>query len=339
MIYINLSFFDTILGPQTLCTIPSSPEEDVSEHIKSLLNISEFIDLKFFVYVSSERLKTANIYVTLPSEWARGRLEMVLVSIILVDEEFNRLYVFEQVLEKIVAALNKVKQAYMGFYARYRDKSNIKKIDAKKDEIVQALEGFLPEIQSVLEEAKKIPLDSEVIETTENIQDEFAILQKDDTAFEAARKLAANPRVLLGCVLDEENVPIGVLDEDDILNETMLKGRDPLLVSVEEIMTRDILKIDANDPIENAINLMTENEIEAVPIVQNGKFIGVFTIFDAANHHKNILELIGDKLKEDYKSKLEESKNLQVQMWSYIENIAKNRQLIEKMKTSQKKHK
>ncbi|MDD1777852.1 MAG: CBS domain-containing protein, partial [Candidatus Helarchaeota archaeon] len=305
----------------------------------TLLNISEFIDLKFFVYVSSQRLKTSNIYTVIPSEWARGKLEMLLVSIIFVDEDFNRLYVFEEILEKIVAAINKIDKAYMGFYSRYRDKSNIKAIDTKKIEITRVLESYLPEITKILEEEKKNPLDSEVIATDENIQDEFTILQRDENTIEAARKLAANPRILLGCVLDKNNHLMGVLDEDDILNQTTLIGKDPALVKVEDIMTKNLLTVDAKDPIENAINLMLSNEIEAIPILQAGKFIGVFTIFDAASHYKNLIGLIGDNLKDVAKTMFEDSKKLKVELWSYIKNISKNRKFAETMKKQPKKAK
>jgi len=333
MIYINLSYFDSILGPQTLCTVPSTPKEkDIGEYTNTLLSISDFIDLKFFVYVSSERLKTSNIYTCIPSEWARGKLEMLLISIILVDEEFNRLYVFEDLLEKMVAEINKLDKAYMGFYSKYRDKTNIKAIDNKKEELIGILEGLLPDINEILEEAKKIPLDGEVIATDENIQDEFAILQIGESALEAARKLAANPRILLGCILNDKNELIGVLDEDDILNQTILQGKDPISVTVEEIMTKDVIAVDSSDPLDKAISLMIENEIEAVPILQDGKFLGAFTIFDAANHHKTIIEAISDNLKEISRKKLEDSRNLQVQLWSYIKNISRNRKLIENMK-------
>lgn len=337
MFFLNLSYFDTIVGPQTLVRIPDTQEKNVEEATSTLLNISEFIDLKFFVYVSSERLKTSNIYTVLPSEYARGKLEMVLISIILIDEVFNRLYVFEEVLEKIVESLNKIDRAYMGFYSKYRDNPNIEAIDTKKNEIVHTLESFLPEIGKILEEEKKIPGDSEVIATDENIQDEFTILKREETALEAARKLAANPRILLGCVLDKNNQLIGVLDEDDILNQTVLIGKDPILIKVEDVMTKNVLTIDANAPIENAITLMVNNEIEAVPILQDGKFIGVFTIFDAASHHKNLLSIIGDNIKETAKKMVEDSKKMKVELWSYIKNISRNRKYAETMRRQPKK--
>ena len=337
MFFLNLSYFDSVLGPQTLIRVPRTQEKNVEEYTNTLLNISEFIDLKFFVYVSSERLKTSNIYTTIPSEYARGKLEMVLISIIFVDEGFNRLYVFEEVLEKIVAAISRIDKGYLGFYARHRDKPNIKEIDTKKNEIVRVLESFLPEISKNLEEEKKVPLDSEVIATDENIQDEFTILQRDETALDAARKLAANPRILLGCILEKNSQLIGVLDEDDILNQTILIGKNPNLVKVEDIMTKNLLTVDANAPIENAITLMLNNEIEAVPILQGGKFMGVFTIFDAASHHKTLLGLLGDNLKDVAKKMLDDSKKLRVELYSYIKNISRNRKFAETMKKQPKK--
>lgn len=339
MFFLNLSYFDSVLGPQTLARVPETQEKNIEEYTNTLLNISEFIDLKFFVYVSSQRLKTSNIYTVIPSEWARGKLEMLLISIILVDEGFNRLYVFEEILEKIVTAINRIDKAYMGFYSRYQDKQNIEAIETKKNEIMGVMESFLPEISKLLEEEKRNPLDSEVIATDENIQDEFTILQRGESALEAARKLAANPRILLGCILDKSNQLIGVLDEDDILNQTALMRKDPALVKVEDIMTKDLLTVDANNPIENAINLMLSNEIEAIPILQGGKFIGVFTIFDAASHYKNLLGVIGDNLKDVAKKMLEDSKKMKVELWSYIKNISRNRKFAETMKKQPKKQK
>lgn len=329
MIYINLSYFDTIMGPQTLCTIPSAPdEEDINEYTNSLLNISEFIDLKFFVYVSSSHFKTSNIYTKIPSEWARGKVEMLLISIILLDEDFNRLFVFEEVLEKIIKALEHLDNAYMAFYTRETQRAEINEIISKKNEIIELLKGFLPEIHEIIETAKRIPTDSEVIETEENLQDEFVILKKDETVLEAAKKLAASPRVLIGCIL-ENDIPIGVIDEGDILNKVVLKGKEALIVKVGDIMTQELLTADSNDPIEDTIDLMLDKGIQAVPILQDGKFFGVFTIFDAAGHNSNIIDLIGANIQEISKNKLEDAKKLKLKLWSYVRNISRNRKLME----------
>ena len=326
MIYINLSYFDTIMGPQTLCTVPKPPEEDIEEYVNSLLNISEFIDLKFFVYVSSPHFKTSNIYTKIPSEWARGKVEMLLLSIVLISEDFNRLFVFEEVLEKIIDTIKETDGAYMAFYTRETDRKEIKDIYTKKTEIMELLQGFLPEIEEIIETAKRIPTDGEIIETEENLQDEYAILRKEETILEAAKKLSASPRILIGYVLEDKK-PIGVLDEDDILNRVILKGKDPLLIKVKDVMTKDVVKVDSNDPIEEVVDLMMETGIQAVPILQNDEFFGVFTIFDAAGHNQNIIEIMGEHLQELSKQKFEDAKKMKLKLWSYIRNISRNRRL------------
>lgn len=331
MIYLNLSYFDTIVGPQTFCTIPNLPEVNIEEYTNTLLNISEYIDLKFFVYVSSPHFKTSNIYTKIPSEWARGKLEMLLISIILVNEDFNRLFVFEEILERIMNEINKIDNAYMAFYSQNRQKGDINSINAKKDEILKLLQKFLPEIEKIIITAKQIPIDSEVIETEENLQDEFVILHKDESVFEASKKLAARSRILLGCILEEKR-PIGVLDEDDILNKVILKGRDPLIVKVGEIMTKTVITVDANAPIDGIIELMIEKGIQAVPILQDNEFFGVFTIFDAASHNKNIIDIIGEQIKDISPKKLDDVKNIEVKFWNYIRNIIRNRKFYEKQK-------
>ena len=225
MIYVNLSYFDTILGPETLLTVPDTPNEEIRECTNSLLNISEFIDLKFFVYVSSAKLKTANIYTKIPSEWARGKLEMLLVSIILIEEDFSRLHLFEEVLEKIIAHLQKTRDAYKAFYSRQKSREDFDKIIAKQEELNEILLSYLPEIQNIVDEASKIPLDSEIIDIEANLQDEFVLLDANESILDAARKLASSRGVLLGVIL-EDKVPIGVIDEDDVINQVILKGKD-----------------------------------------------------------------------------------------------------------------
>ena len=326
MLYITLSYFDTVLGPTTFCTVPAHPEVDIEEYTSTLLNISEFIDLKFFVYVSSSHFKTSNIYTKIPSEWARGHLEMILISIILVDEEFNRLFIFEEVLEKIVAAIDKMDKAYMAFYSEHKDRTEVDVISSKKEELVKVLNEFVPEVQEIIEAAKRIPTDSEVIETEEDLQDEFIILDKTETVLEAAHKLASSPRILIGCVI-EDNKPIGIIDEDDVLKKVILQEKDPLLVKVEDIMTKDVVMVDSNDPIGDTVDLMIDKGIQAVPILQDGEFFGVFTIFDAAHHNKNVIELIGEHLQDISGRKLEDVKKLKLKLWSYIRNISRNRRL------------
>ncbi len=331
MIYINLSFFDTIVGPQTFCTLPSPPEAEIEEYTNSLLNISEFIELKFFVYVSSKHLKTSNIYTKIPSEWARGNMEMVLLSIILVDEGFSRLFIFEEILEKMVKALKQIDKAYMAFHLKHRDASDRDAILAKRDEIISVLQGFIPEIQEIIENAKKIPTDSEIIETEENLQDEFALLKPQQTVLEASKQLAASPRVLIGVVLEDKK-PVGILDEDDILNKVILKAKDPLMVRVQDIMVKDVLYVDSDDSIEEVIEQMLEKGIQAVPILQDGTFFGVFTIFDAAGHNKNVLELVSEQLAEISQQRLDDAKKLKLKLWSYVRNISRNKRLQERQK-------
>ncbi|MHA1264567.1 MAG: CBS domain-containing protein [Candidatus Helarchaeota archaeon] len=328
MIYLTLSYFDTVLGPRTFCTIPESSNKELEDYTNSLLNISEFIDLKFFVYISSPHFKTSNIYTKIPSEWARGGLEMVLLSIVLVDEEFNRLFVFEEILENLVGALGKIDRAYIAFYDENqispKQLEDLELITKKRAEIKRLLESYLPEIHELIETARRIPTESDVIEIEENLQDEYIQLNRSESVLEAAKKLAASPRILIGCVIEDDKV-IGVVDEDDILNKVILKGKDPLSIKVEDIMTREVIQIDSNAPTEMAINLIIEKGIQAIPILHDGRFFGVFTIFDALNHNQRILEILTDNITEIAQQKMTEFKKLKIKLWSYIRNVTQHR--------------
>ncbi len=154
MFYINLNFFNTIRGPQILCYYPSSLEEERAQQIANLLNISELIKQKFFVYETSPQFKTVNYYFEIPSEWARGKKEMLLLSLILIDEPLEQIHVFEDLLKKIETKIGSIKNAYKGFYLYDVGHDAYNEIEEINNHICQIIESFIPETKETIEKSK-----------------------------------------------------------------------------------------------------------------------------------------------------------------------------------------
>ncbi len=79
------------------------------------------------------------------------------------------------------------------------------------------------------------------------------------------------------------------------------------MIQVEEVMSRDVLTITANAPLEKAAKLMRDNKIGCLPVVKKEKLVGIVTntdILDAFIEIMGIYEeksvridlLLGDKL-------------------------------------------
>lgn len=98
------------------------------------------------------------------------------------------------------------------------------------------------------------------------------------TAHEAVAKMCENH---IGSLLVEENdEPIGIISERDIMTRLVLRHLDPTKTSVREIMTKDVLCIDPEHEPEQVMALMTERRVRHMPVVEGGKVIGLVSIGD-----------------------------------------------------------
>ena len=52
-----------------------------------------------------------------------------------------------------------------------------------------------------------------------------------------------------------------------------------------EIMTRDVISLDENTVITEAIAKMRDNSVQTVPILRNGKYLGVLTYREILKRH------------------------------------------------------
>lgn len=100
-------------------------------------------------------------------------------------------------------------------------------------------------------------------------------------------------------VVDETGTLEGLVSEKDLLNASA-SGATSLSVwelnyllskiTVGDIMTRNVITITQDTPLEEAARIMADNKIGSLPVVENGKVIGIITETDL---FKIFLELFG----------------------------------------------
>jgi CBS domain-containing protein len=105
-------------------------------------------------------------------------------------------------------------------------------------------------------------------------------LPKDATVLEAARLMRDNG---IGDVIvtDGERAE-GIVTDRDIVVRAVAEGRDPESVRLEQVESAQLTSFTPDDPVERAIKVMREQAIRRVPVVENGKPVGVVTIGDLA---------------------------------------------------------
>ena len=85
---------------------------------------------------------------------------------------------------------------------------------------------------------------------------------------------------------------VGILTERDILTDVVATGKSGDKVNVSEIMTPNIITISPDRTLEEAADIMTENKIKKLPVVYNGRLLGIVSATDLIAYEKDLIEKI-----------------------------------------------
>ena len=80
-------------------------------------------------------------------------------------------------------------------------------------------------------------------------------------------------------VIDGNNLA-GILTERDYARKVILKGRASDATQVREIMTTDVITTSSSESVEKCMNTVTDKRIRHLPVVDEGKIVGIISIGD-----------------------------------------------------------
>jgi CBS domain-containing protein len=100
----------------------------------------------------------------------------------------------------------------------------------------------------------------------------------DTSVFEALERMAEhNVGALI--VVDRDDV-VGILSERDYARKVILLGRASRDTLVREVMTSDVITVDPDTTVGQCMQLMTARRIRHLPVLQDGRLMGVISIGD-----------------------------------------------------------
>lgn len=98
------------------------------------------------------------------------------------------------------------------------------------------------------------------------------------TAQEAAETMVKHN---VGSVLVvEAGKPIGIFSERDLMVRVVVPGKDPRKVKVREVMTEGVAVVEPHARVKQAMAIMTEKRCRHLPVVAEGKIVGLVSIGD-----------------------------------------------------------
>jgi CBS domain-containing protein len=97
----------------------------------------------------------------------------------------------------------------------------------------------------------------------------------------------------IGClIVTKRGKPIGIVTERDMLTRVLAELRSPDKTKIAEIMSRPLIVADPQMDLEEAARLMFKMKVKKLPVVSNGKLVGLVTLTDIARFQPQVIKLL-----------------------------------------------
>ncbi len=106
----------------------------------------------------------------------------------------------------------------------------------------------------------------------------------------AAIKLLAERRIGAVVILGADDRIVGILSERDIVRVLAERGPTALNEPVGQVMTRDVKTCSEDDTIEGLMGHMTMGKFRHMPVVEQGKLVGIVSIGDVVKNRVEEIE-------------------------------------------------
>ena len=104
-----------------------------------------------------------------------------------------------------------------------------------------------------------------------------------DSVVEAA-KLMRGEDSGIAPIVDGDRL-VGVVTDRDIAIRVVAEGRDPHATTVAEVASQNLVTIDPEQELDEALRLMGRHQVRRLPVVEeDGKLVGIVAQADVARH-------------------------------------------------------
>jgi signal-transduction protein with cAMP-binding, CBS, and nucleotidyltransferase domain len=108
------------------------------------------------------------------------------------------------------------------------------------------------------------------------VEKEFLSLTRETTALDGARQMKVKKHGY-AIIASSTGSPEGIVTEWDYLSKIVAERRDPSDVKLGDIMTSDLVTVDANVGLDQVAELMAHKGVRRVLVLKDRKVIGVIT--------------------------------------------------------------
>jgi CBS domain-containing protein len=89
----------------------------------------------------------------------------------------------------------------------------------------------------------------------------------------------------VGAIVLEQNGSLaGVVTDRDVAIRAVAEGRDPTTTPLSDVASRELVTLSPEDEVDRALDVMRERGVRRVPVLEQGKVVGILSLGDLAIH-------------------------------------------------------
>ena len=82
-------------------------------------------------------------------------------------------------------------------------------------------------------------------------------------------------------ITDDEKL-VGMITDRDITMRVVAEAADPKVTSVEDVYSQDLISVEPDNDLGEALRLMARHQVRRLPVVENGRLVGIVAQADIA---------------------------------------------------------
>jgi CBS domain-containing protein len=82
--------------------------------------------------------------------------------------------------------------------------------------------------------------------------------------------------------ITEDEQLVGMITDRDITTRVVAEAADPRSTSVGDVYSQDLISVEPDNDLEEALRLMARHQVRRLPVVENGRLVGIVAQADIA---------------------------------------------------------
>ena len=82
-------------------------------------------------------------------------------------------------------------------------------------------------------------------------------------------------------ITDDEQL-VGMITDRDITTRVVAEAADPTITSVRDVYSQDLISVEPDNDLEEALGLMARHKVRRLPVVESGRLVGIVSQADIA---------------------------------------------------------